>query len=389
MENTQLPGQADSVLEDERGKISAAKPNKQNTRNPFKKICNWYKDLSKKQKILFVVVCVIALGGIGTGVALALRSPAPKPVPVVKKQEPKKEAPKPTTEASRLTGVQVDPAINKRQVIGVMIENSPDARPQSGLTSAGIVFEAIAEGGITRFLALYQDTQPDYIGPVRSARPYYVDWVQGFDAPLAHAGGSGDALAKIKNDKVKDLNHAEKYFNRVKSRYAPHNLYTSMAQLDAYAASKGFSGSTFDSIARKADKALATPTAKSIDLNISGFYYNPHYDYDAATNSYKRSMQGKPHTDEKSGAQIAPKVVVANVMQFSIIDRDGHSGYNTVGSGKTYIFQDGGVTEGTWEKTSSKAQMTFKDANGAAITLNPGQTWITAVAGADRVKYTP
>lgn len=270
-----------------------------------------------------------------------------------------------------------------------MIENSPDARPQSGLTAAGVVFEAIAEGGITRFLALYQDAQPDYIGPVRSVRPYYLDWLQGFDAPIVHAGGSGDALAKIRNDKLKDLNDHKSYFERVRSRYAPHNLYTSSAKLDAYAASKGYTSSTFDGFVRKADKKLATPTAKAIDLNISGFYYNPHYDYDAASNTYKRSMQGKPHNDEKSGNQISPNVVIANVMQYSIIDREGHSGYNTIGSGKSYIFQDGDVTIGTWEKTSSKSQITFKDANGVDLPINAGQAWITAVASADRVKYVP
>ncbi|MCP5939883.1 DUF3048 domain-containing protein, partial [Klebsiella pneumoniae] len=84
--------------------------------------------------------------------------------------------PKPTTVANTLTGLQVAPDVNQRPVTGVMIENSTDARPQSGLDQAGVVFEAIAEGGITRFLALFQDTQPDYVGPVRSSRPYYVQW---------------------------------------------------------------------------------------------------------------------------------------------------------------------------------------------------------------------
>lgn len=386
MEDNNFPSQNSSVLNDERGKI---KPPKQK-RNPFKTICSWYKHLSKKQKVLFITACLVVLGGAITGTVLALNNPpAPTPKPVVKKEEPKKEAPKPITEAGRLTGLQIDPALNKRPVTGVMIENSPDARPQSGLTAAGVVFEAIAEGGITRFLALYQDAQPDYIGPVRSVRPYYLDWLQGFDAPIVHAGGSGDALAKIRNDKLKDLNDHKSYFERVRSRYAPHNLYTSSAKLDAYAASKGYTSSTFDGFVRKADKKLATPTAKAIDLNISGFYYNPHYDYDAASNTYKRSMQGKPHNDEKSGNQISPNVVIANVMQYSIIDREGHSGYNTIGSGKSYIFQDGDVTIGTWEKTSSKSQITFKDANGVDLPINAGQAWITAVASADRVKYVP
>lgn len=360
-------------------------------KNPFKRIHSWFSALHAKQKVLVGVIAIVMIGGVTTAAIVFTRKPAPKPAPVVKKEEPKVEAPKPTTEASRLTGLQVDPALNKRPVTGVMIENSPEARPQSGLTSAGVVFEAIAEGGITRFLALFQDAQPDYIGPVRSVRPYYLDWLQGFDAPVAHAGGSNDALAKLKSDGVKDL---DQFFNagayqRVNNRYAPHNLYTSSAKLDALEASKGFTSSTFDSFARKADAKAATPTAKAIDLTISGFYYNPHYDYDAATNTYKRSMQGKPHTDEKSGAQIGPKVVIANIMQYRVIDSVGHSGYNTIGSGTSYIFQDGTVTVGTWQKTDRKSQMVFKDSSGAVIKLNAGQTWIAAVGATSGVKYIP
>lgn len=367
-------------------------PTKNKKTNPFKKLASWFNNLSKKQKILFIAAVVVIVTGITTGLVLALhKDPAPAPKPVVKKVEPKVEEPKPTTVASTLTGLQVDPSLNKRPVTGVMIENSPEARPQSGLTSAGVVFEAIAEGGITRFLALFQDTQPDYIGPVRSVRPYYLDWLQGFDAPVAHAGGSNDGLAKVKADKVKDLDQFAnaKAYQRVNSRYAPHNLYTSSAKLDALEAEKGFTSSTFEGFARKPESKLETPTAKSIDLTISGYYYNPHYDYDAASNSYKRSMQGKPHVDEKSGSQIAPKVVIANIMQYKIIDSVGHSGYNTIGSGASYIFQDGGVTIGTWEKTSSKSQMVFKDKSGAILKLNPGQTWIGAVGDSTGVKYTP
>lgn len=349
----------------------------------------WYKDLSKKQKVLFFVLLFLVIGGLSTAVIFAIankKAVAPAPAPVVVKKE---EPPKPTTEASRLTGVQVEPALNKRPVIGIMIENSPDARPQSALNQAGVVFEAVAEGGITRFLTLFQEAQPDYIGPVRSARPYYLDWLQGFDAAIVHAGGSAEGLAKIRSDGIKDIDHGANgdAFTRVSSRYAPHNLYTSMAKLDAVSNRRGYTTSTFEGFPRKTEKAIAVPTAKTIDFAMSSYLYNAHYDYDTASNSYKRSEGGKPHTDEKSGAQLSPKVVIAMVMQYS--QRGIYSVYNAVGSGKVYVFQDGGVTEGSWEKTSSKTQVTFKDASGNTIKLNPGQTWITAVSGSDKVKYIP
>src|SRR3989344_4870304 len=117
--------------------------------------------------------------------------------------------PKPVTIASPLTGLQVAPELAQRPVTAIMIENSLDARPQSGIQEAGVVFEAIAEGGITRFISLYQEAQPTYIGPVRSLRPYYIDWAVPFDASIAHIGGSPDALAQIRNG-GKDL---DQFFN--------------------------------------------------------------------------------------------------------------------------------------------------------------------------------
>jgi hypothetical protein len=359
-------------------------------RAPLKKIKKWFRSLTKKQKIALFFATLLVLAGIGVGIFLIAKGgKKPLSLPVIKKTEPKEE--KPTTEPSRLTGVTITPELNQRGVVGIMIENSPDARPQAGLKDAGVVFEAIAEGGITRFLALYQEAQPDYIGPVRSVRPYYLDWLQGFDAPIAHAGGSADGLAKIRNERIPDLDqfaNAAAYM-RVNTRYAPHNLYTTMAKLDALRTAKGFTSSTFEGFARKAEAPVNTPTARSIDFNISSFLYSPRYEYDPATNSYKRSQGGKPHTDERSGAQIAPKVVIANVMSYGIAANGVNSNYNTIGSGKSYIFQDGTVIIGTWEKTGSKNQMVFKDSNGNVIKLNPGQTWISAVGSASGVSYKP
>lgn len=381
LDDISLDEPVDETSEDQDPDI---KKSKKKRRSPKQ----WFEDLSKKKKILFILFLVLLLAAGSAGTIWALSRDKPAPV-VVKKAEPKPEPPKPTTEASKLTGVQVPIGTNDRAVTGIMIENSPDARPQSGLTQAGVVFEAVAEGGITRFLTLFQEAQPDYIGPVRSVRPYYLDWLQGFDAPIAHAGGSAEGLAKIRADGVKDLDQFANAaaYDRVNSRYAPHNLYTSMAKLDELKKAKGVTGSTFDGFPRKDEKAIAVPTAKAIDFNISAFLYNPHYDYDTASNSYKRSEGGKPHTDEKSGAQIAPKVVIALVTQYS--QRGIYSVYNAVGSGKVYVYQDGGVTEGTWQKGGPKAQITFADTAGAPIKLNPGQTWITAVSGADKVKSTP
>lgn len=341
------------------------------------------KPRNRQEWFVLIMALILIIGGTGGAVyAMTRKKPIPPP-PVVKKEEPKPvpPPPKPTTESSRLTGVQVAPELNKRPVTGIMIENSPDARPQSGLKDAGIVFEAVAEGGITRFLALYQEAQPDYIGPVRSARPYYLDWVAPFDAGLAHVGGSPDALVEIRRDGIKDLDQFDNpgSFTRIASRYAPHNVYTSMAQMDALNQKRGYTESKFTSFERKAESPSPQPIAKSIDLVLSGFLYNVHYEYDAPTNSYKRNEGGRPHTDERSGAHLAPKVVIALVMPKGIASDGLHSEYATIGNGKMYVFQDGIMIEGTWHKTTRKNQFVFTDSSGAIIKLNPGQTWITMV----------
>lgn len=343
------------------------------------------KQLSKKQWALIIIAAVILLGGIGFAVYHFWLKDDPKPVKqTVKKEDP---APAPVPPTSKLTGLPIpDQSINQRPVTAVMIENSPDARPQAGLNQAGVVFEAIAEGGITRFLTLFQDTEPDYIGPVRSVRPYYVQWLAGFDAAVAHVGGSADALQMLKNGVAKDLDQFSNPgpYQRVKNRYAPHNMYSSVVKLRELQQQKGFT-SNYTGFERKPEAKSATPNAASIDFNISGATYNPHYDYDPTTNSYLRSMAGKAHIDEKSGQQIAPKVVIALTMAQG--SKGVYTTYGAIGSGEAHFFQDGVVTKGTWSKAGDKDQIMFKDANGVAMKLNPGQTWISVVGGSHRITY--
>jgi hypothetical protein len=326
---------------------------------------------------------------------------------IIKQEDP--EPIKPTTVASKLTGVQVTPELNERPITGVMIENSIDARPQSGLTEAEVIFEAVAEGGITRFLALYQINQPDYIGPIRSARPYYVQWAAGFDAAYAHSGGSGEALNLIRALGVKDMDHGNypSYFDRVSNRYAPHNVYTSMARLDSLRAEKGFTTSTFEPFARKTETEVeinenvndetvqpATPTiptvtkASVIDFNISGILYNTNFSFDATTNTYARKMAGQAHLDEKSSLQIKPSVVIALITAKGYHPDGVHTTYTTIGSGEILVFQNGEVITGKWSKASDKAPLKFTTMADLPLELQPGQTWITVIPSG-RVSYTP
>ncbi len=347
---------------------------------------------SKKTIIIGTVVLVIILCVAGWFVYRHYSNKDTKPtaakIIVVK--------PVSTTVPSTLSGLPVAPSVNKLPVTGVMIENEIDARPQSGLDQASVVFEALAEGGITRFLALYQDTQPNYIGPIRSARPYYISWCMGFDCDYAHVGGSPDALADISDWGVNDLNqfYNGSAYERISSREAPHNVYSSIASLNALEGSKGFGTSTFQSFPRKAAAPLKVPTVTSINLNLGASEYNASYAYSAASNDYVRSQGGQLMTNVDSDGtvvQIAPKVVIAIIVPFSEGALDAldayYSNYAVIGSGAAYVFQDGGVTVGTWQKTSNGAQITFTNAQGQAIKLDPGQTWITALTDSNQLTY--
>lgn len=344
--------------------------------------------LSRNQKIIAASVLaglLITASALTWWFVIRKDAPPPPPPPVVKE-----EPPAPTIYRSPLTGVAVSKELSELPTTGVMIENSPDARPQSGLYQAGVVFEAIAEGGITRFLTLFQEAKPEYIGPVRSVRPYYLDFLKPFDAPIAHAGGSAQALAMVRTKEFKDLEAFQNpaHYQRVSNRYAPHNLYTGRTTLLKLQKKKGWTTSKVASFARKEkEEPAATPTAKNISLEISGFYYNPKFTYNAKSNSYPRSMAGVPHKDEKSGKQISPKVVVVMVMSHRYAGV--YSVYGSIGKGQVFVFQDGKVTKGTWRKAKRSAQYTFTDANGAAIGLNAGQTWVSIVSSAGAVSYKP
>ena len=352
---------------------------------------DWWSNWGRWKKITvsFLVVLFIAAATAAALYSTYWRQNQPELVVT------KHKKPAPTTVASPLTGLQIDPSLAGRPVTGIMIENSPDARPQSGIQDAGVVFEAIAEGGITRFMTLYQDAQPQYIGPVRSLRPYYLDMAAPFQASIAHVGGSPEALSEVRNGHYRDIDQFfnSGYYWRISSRFAPHNVYTSFEKLDQLNKAKGYTSSQYTPWLRKKDKKLATPTAATIDFQISSPLYYAHYDYDAASNTYNRSEGGAAHkmltsAGDKTGVQLHPNVVIAAVMNYGIASDGQHSTYADTGSGTAYIFQDGGVTVGQWHKADNATMITFTDDKGAPFKINAGQTWVTLVADTGKVHYT-
>lgn len=325
----------------------------------------------------FILICVAATATYFIVYKQPVKAPAAPTIvapPVV--------TPPPVVYYSPLTGEPVaSQAATTAPVTAIMIENSPDARPQSGIKNSGVVFEAIAEAGITRFMVLYQQEKPGLIGPVRSVRLYDLDWMSAFDASIGHVGGSLAALNEVRNGSYRDI---DQFFNsssyyRSTDRYAPHNVYTTAARLDALNAAKGYSSSTFTGFTRTDAAPAATPTATKININISSPLYNSTYVYDKASNTYLRSQDGAPHLDRESG-QITPSVVVAMRVNESTVLQDGYREViGTIGSGAATIFQNGTATAVTWHKTSRTSQITFTDATSANVPLVRGQAWIAAV----------
>lgn len=347
------------------------------------------KRLSKKAKII-IFISLLSVIGIAFSIFIFFnnqKAKAPDVSTAITQDEPTKV--EPPKYYSPLTGIEfANEEPTKRPITAVMVENSPSARPQSGLEEADMVFEAIAEAGVTRFMAVYQESTPSKIGPVRSARPYYLDYALWLDASYGHVGGSPDALQDIKKFGVKDLDefaNASTYW-RATDRYAPHNAYTSLEKLSLANQKKGFNSSDFKPLEHKID-VPQTPKVTKVDFAISGPNYSPTFSYDPATNSYLRSQAGAPHKDAQSGKQINPKVVIALIAKKGN-DADGyHTNYQTVGSGKLFVFQDGIVSEGTWSKNDRASELNLTDKYGLPLKVNAGKSWITLLDSPDNVRY--
>ena len=299
---------------------------------------------------------------------------------------------------SKLTGRTVNQSQVGAAATCVMIENSPDARPQSGLDEAGVVYEVIAEGGITRFMAIFQEAKPQYIGPVRSVRMTFAQFAKPYNCSIAHVGGSANALNLIRNNpEFRDIDYGfnDDFYWRASHRYAPHNVYTSFDKLDALNQGLGYTTSNFNGFTRvKPDTKTQSDniTARTISITMSSDMFNPVYTYNEATNTYDRGYaDGETHeVVSESGviSRVSPDTVIA--MEVTAIARSSeeqYSDYVTTGSGKAFIFQNGTVIAGTWERADENSELNFLDENGNTVALNRGQTWITAYPNSNTITW--
>jgi hypothetical protein len=274
----------------------------------------------------------------------------------------------------------------------VMIDNHPGAYPQTGLNQAPLVFEALAEYGITRYMAVFvTGVNPELktIGPVRSARSYFVEWAKGLRGVYSHAGGSPDSLTMAQTSiEILDMDALRRdgsaFFRRSAQRKAPHNLYTSSADIAAFATTKPGEAPDLREIGflLKADAPAAQrPARQRISYH---FIYKETFvawTYDKATNSYLYWRQRRPHVDAATGEQLRFRnLIVMEVPERPIPgDPKKRIEQQVIGEGAARIFLDGQVIQATWRKGAGFAQLQFFGADGREIALNSGSVWIAAL----------
>ena len=297
--------------------------------------------------------------------------------------------------ARLLDGVPVLAEKSNSNIYAIVIENIVESRPPSALDKASVVYETLAEGGITRFLTLYPvGDSISQIGPVRSARPYFISWAEEYKPLFVHAGGSPQAIDYLRSGKanVYDFNQFSHGGNFIRddTRPAPHNLYTDSDKLfmglrrTAPDATPTYTSWTFKD---EAPIDARPTTVNDVVIDFSSFNYKVTYAYDRVQNRYQRLVAEKPHLTRENN-QIYAKDVVVEFAKIGLVAGDKQRlDIQTVGSGKLLLFRDGTVTEGTWKKDSPTARTQFLDTGGNPLALNPGPIWIEVVPTDRKVTY--
>jgi len=289
-----------------------------------------------------------------------------------------------------MTGLLVSPEAALRHPMAIMIDDHIDARPESGFNAASVVYQAPAEGGIPRYMLVFQDTIPAAIGPVRSARQYFIEWAAEWNAMYAHAGGSPQAL-----DTLRRLGHGQLvwnadefrwssagYFWRVHNRVAPHNLYTDGAHLRKLAPLLGMADGPITPNWSFAFARTDTERPTGNVIKVVYPYESITYRFDPTRNKYLRYINGskRPQIDAADGQVVTPTNVVILRMHFGPLVNSDPKKHRLeaadVGHGEAWISTGGLTIKGTWRKASASAPTLLFDGNGDPVTLTAGQTFV-------------
>ena len=289
------------------------------------------------------------------------------------------DAPAPTT-APRptcpLTGEEIS-KVPSRPALAVKVENYPDARPQAGLQSADIVYEEPVEGGITRFIAVYHCAGVDRVGPVRSARVADPQVLSQFGVPvLAYSGGAPNVVRVVEAANLVPLDETTggEAFTRDPGREAPHNLFVDTSLL--YQLAKAGSEAP-DPVFRYSEELIGRSKRISvIHLPFSSTYADVYWSWSQKAREWRRSHGDVPHVDE-AGDPISAINVVVQLVPVVIGPHGGLTPHlDLTGSGRAYVFRDGRMIAGRWERETLHDITRFITKDGDEIALAPGRTWV-------------
>lgn len=292
-----------------------------------------------------------------------------------------------TYQPRRLDGVPDVSTVANRWPVAAMIDNNVSARPQAGLQEASVVYEALAEGGIPRFMAVFAHYEPKLIGPIRSVRPYFVRYAAEYPAALIHAGGSPDGQELLKKLRLHNIEGTKgptaKYFFRqgvgVSSLFVRGaSIKTLMAKASYFNHKPTYGPWKYADEAKLKNRGKGVRGAR-VDLG-AGRNHTVEYTYDRKSNTYLRFTGGRAHNDKLARQQIKIKnVVLLFVPKEKVVDRKGRIELKTVGKGNAILMKDGKSITVKWSKASDRARTIFTDKYKKEVKLNRGNTWVTIV----------
>jgi len=282
-----------------------------------------------------------------------------------------------------LTGIGTNTKPDDR-AIAVMINNHPKARPQSGLTKADMVYEVLAEGDITRFVAVFQSEKPANIGPVRSARDYYIEIAKGLDALYVAHGWSEEAKKMLEDNYVDNINgivYDGTLFKRSTARKAPHNSYITYENILKGAKQKNYSikGSppSFKFLSEEDRKKITGKDAASVKVSYSkGGISDSMYEYDSKLGKYKRFSGGEQSVDLETKEPVLLDNLFIIETTHKIIDSVGRRDIDLQSGGKAYLLQMGKVNEVEWANVNGRI---VPVKNGVEVPFTQGKTWVNVV----------